>query len=142
MEQWLKEARDPSGGRMHRRKQIDKVGFGIALECVYTTITINRPKAMNALHPDMMPELSARLLLLGIDMPHMSASFLRMLAAEGAGIVCESGEFFEPLAAVYPTGIAEERPNIRRSYKGKRTINQNAKVPTRFRKVLSFIYIP
>jgi molybdopterin-guanine dinucleotide biosynthesis protein A len=46
------------------------------------------------------------LLVLAVDLPAMSSAFLRQLvcaaAARGTGIVPRFGEWFEPLAAVYP----------------------------------------
>jgi len=54
------------------------------------------------------------LLVLAVDMPSMTSSFLRTLvesAEAGAGVVPKIGERYEPLAAVYPAAalaLAEE----------------------------------
>ena len=47
-----------------------------------------------------------RLLVLAVDLPQMPMNFLGELAWAGCGVVAQHPEsFFEPLAAVYPTGI-------------------------------------
>jgi molybdopterin-guanine dinucleotide biosynthesis protein A len=48
------------------------------------------------------------LVVLAIDLPRMSPAFLRNLLAQcagGCGAIVRHGEFFEPLAAVYPKGL-------------------------------------
>ena len=62
---------------------------------------------------------SPRLVVLAIDLPHMTAAFLRGLLAEcgaGQGVVPRAADgFFEPLAAVYPrTAHAEARARLGR----------------------------
>ena len=51
------------------------------------------------------------LLVLAVDMPQMTAEFLRSLLDECAdcsrGLVCQSAESFEPLCAVYPVQAQE-----------------------------------
>ena len=49
------------------------------------------------------------LVILAVDLPRMNADFLRGLLAKcspGCGAVARRGDFFEPLAAVYPKAIA------------------------------------
>ena len=49
------------------------------------------------------------LVVLAVDLPGMSAAFLRRLLArctENSGVVTTRGDFFEPLAAVYPKRLA------------------------------------
>jgi molybdopterin-guanine dinucleotide biosynthesis protein A len=49
-----------------------------------------------------------RLLVLAVDLPEMSADFLRRLlavAAHDRGVVPMRDEFFEPLAAIYPRSM-------------------------------------
>jgi molybdenum cofactor guanylyltransferase len=53
---------------------------------------------LNALQGDL-------LVVLAVDLPRMSASFLENLLARcsaGCGVVCRHGDYFEPLAALYP----------------------------------------
>jgi molybdopterin-guanine dinucleotide biosynthesis protein A len=48
------------------------------------------------------------LVVLAIDLPHMSPAFLQRLLARSSaerGVVARNGDFFEPLAAVYPKKI-------------------------------------
>jgi len=52
---------------------------------------------------------SELLVVLAVDMPEMNAAFLRRMLATcspGCGAVARHGDFFEPLAAVYPKEIA------------------------------------
>jgi molybdenum cofactor guanylyltransferase len=56
---------------------------------------------------DALP--SELLVVLAIDLPHMSAAFLRGLLARcapGHGAVAQHDAFFEPLAAVYPKRLS------------------------------------
>lgn len=55
---------------------------------------------------------SPLLVVLAVDMPRMPEDYLRHLLQAGRGVVPKIGEFFEPLAAVYPKAalpIAERR---------------------------------
>ncbi len=45
---------------------------------------------------------SPRLLVLAIDLPAMTPAFLRSLFGESGCLIPQRGDFFEPLAAVYP----------------------------------------
>lgn len=50
------------------------------------------------------------LVVLAIDLPRMTSTFLRSLierSTSSCGIVVREGDHFEPLAAVYPKGISE-----------------------------------
>ena len=63
--------------------------------------------------------VSPRLVVLAVDLPHMTAAFLRGLLAgygTGQGVVPQAAdECFEPLAAVYPrTALAEARGRLGR----------------------------
>jgi molybdopterin-guanine dinucleotide biosynthesis protein A len=54
------------------------------------------------------------LVALAVDLPRMNAAFLRKLLGQcsaSCGVVCRRGDFFEPLAAIYPRelrGLAAE----------------------------------
>jgi molybdopterin-guanine dinucleotide biosynthesis protein A len=60
------------------------------------------------------------LVALAIDLPRMNAAFLKKLLARCSppcGVVARHGDFFEPLAAIYPKGLqvlAAEHPGQRR----------------------------
>ena len=58
---------------------------------------------------------SPRLVVLAVDLPGMSADFLRGLLVERRGVVPQNGDgFFEPLAAVYPqTALADAEGQLR-----------------------------
>lgn len=51
---------------------------------------------------------SPRLVVLGVDLPHLPAEFLRTLLAESSdecGAVVRVADYYEPLAAVYPRAL-------------------------------------
>ena len=58
---------------------------------------------------------SPRLIVLAVDLPMMSADFLRGLLGERRGVVPQADDgFFEPLAAVYPqTALAVAEAQLR-----------------------------
>jgi len=48
------------------------------------------------------------LVAMAVDLPRIDASFLQKLLAQcspAIGVVCQRGDFFEPLAAIYPRGF-------------------------------------
>ncbi|MEI9896853.1 MAG: molybdenum cofactor guanylyltransferase [Chthoniobacter sp.] len=51
------------------------------------------------------------LCVLAVDLPWMTSAFLerllKMALADGRGVVAQNGEYFEPLAAVYPRAMLE-----------------------------------
>jgi len=47
-----------------------------------------------------------RVLVLAIDLPLITPDFLRTLLAEPGGVIPQRGDFFEPLAALYPRTAA------------------------------------
>ena len=66
---------------------------------------------------------SPRLVVLAVDLPRMSADFLRGLLAAERGVVPQTDDgFFEPLAAIYPhTALADAEEHLRGSDRSLQT---------------------
>lgn len=86
------------------RKGVDYAEFGCPV--VYDEIENAGPLAGLAASLRVAAEQHAFVLALAVDLPFMTADYLRSLAvaagSTGLGVLPRRGEYFEPLAAVYP----------------------------------------
>ncbi len=57
---------------------------------------------LSGIAPTLARMTSPRLLVLAIDLPAMTTEFLQSLLGENECLIPQRGDFFEPLAAVYP----------------------------------------